>query len=139
MASHSEFSSLTAGDIQKILRQRIIFVHGNPIDYDYDWDLESFGRSLLCPCYSCRNPVIPVESGGIQQNYFWQSPAKIAILGTIYSGGIEPFWNWDWNGPGMDRNGIQWNAVCINDKSTMHTPSGMFSSNRGVHRVLKMT
>ena len=44
MASHSEFSSLTAGDIQKILRQQIILVHGNPINYNYDWDLESFGQ-----------------------------------------------------------------------------------------------
>ena len=40
-----------------------------------------------------------------------ESPAKIAIPGTIYSGGIEPFWNWHWNGPGMDRNGIRQNAV----------------------------
>ena len=39
-----EFSSLTAGDIQKILHQWIILVHGNPIDYNYDWDLESFSR-----------------------------------------------------------------------------------------------
>ena len=45
----------------------------------------------------------------------------------------------DQNGPRMDQNGIRQNAVCINDKSTMHTPSGMFLSHRGVHRVLKMT
>ena len=96
-------------------------------------------RSLSCPCDSCQNPVIPVESSRIWWNYFWQSPAKIAIPGTIYSSGIEPFCNWDWNGPGMDWNRLQWNAVCINDKSTMHTPSGMFSSHRGVHRTLKMT
>ena len=44
MALHLEFLSLTAGDIQKILCQRIILVHGNPIDYDYNWDLESFGQ-----------------------------------------------------------------------------------------------
>ena len=44
MASHLEFLSLTAGDIQKILRQQIILVHGNPIDYNYDWDLESFSQ-----------------------------------------------------------------------------------------------
>ena len=44
VALHLEFLSLTAGDIQKILRQWIILVHGNPIDYDYDWDLESFGQ-----------------------------------------------------------------------------------------------
>ena len=34
--------------------------------------LHESSRSLSCPCDSCRNPVIPVESGGIQQNYFWQ-------------------------------------------------------------------
>ena len=44
MALHSEFLSLTAGDIQKILHQWIILVHKNPIDYNYDWDLESFGQ-----------------------------------------------------------------------------------------------
>ena len=44
MASHSEFLSLMAGDIQKILRQQIILVHRNPIDYNYDWDLESFSQ-----------------------------------------------------------------------------------------------
>ena len=81
-------------------------------------------------------PVIPA---GIQ-SFLWnpaelflaESPAKIAIPGTIYSGGIEPFRNWD-------RNGIRRNAGCIYDKSTMHTPSGMFLSHRGVHRALKMT
>ena len=85
-------------------------------------------------------PVIPA---GIRQNpvelFLAESPAKIAIPGTIYSGGIEPFCNWDRNGPRMDQNRIQQNAVCINDKSTMHTPSGMFLSNMGVHRALKMT
>ena len=78
-------------------------------------------------------PVIPAR---IWQNpaelFLAESPAKIAIPGTIYSGRIEPFRNWDWNR-------IQWNAVCINDKSTMDTPSGMFLSHRGVHRALKMT
>lgn len=43
VASHSEFSSLHARDIQRILRERIILVHGNPFDYNYGWDLESFG------------------------------------------------------------------------------------------------
>ena len=47
VASHLEFLSLTAGDIQKILCQWIILVHGNPIDYDYDWDLESFGWLMM--------------------------------------------------------------------------------------------
>ena len=36
--------------------------------YNMDEEL----RSLSCPCDSCRNPVIPVESSGIRWNYFWQ-------------------------------------------------------------------
>ena len=44
VASHSEFSSLRDRDIQRILCNRFILVHGNPSDYDYKWDLESFGR-----------------------------------------------------------------------------------------------
>lgn len=44
VASHSEFSSLHDRDIQRILRDRLILVHGNPLDYNYGWDLESFGR-----------------------------------------------------------------------------------------------
>jgi hypothetical protein len=45
VASHSEFLSLHARDIQRILRDRLILVHGNPLNYNYQWDLESF--SLL--------------------------------------------------------------------------------------------
>ena len=44
VTSHSEFSKLHARDVQRILRQRLILVHGNPIDFDYGWDLDSFGR-----------------------------------------------------------------------------------------------
>lgn len=44
VASHSEFSNLHAKDIQNILRHRLILIHGNPLDYNYGWDLESFGR-----------------------------------------------------------------------------------------------
>jgi hypothetical protein len=44
VASHSEFSSLHSRDIQRILRDRAILVHGTPLDYNYGWDLESFGR-----------------------------------------------------------------------------------------------
>jgi hypothetical protein len=44
VTSHSEFLSLHAKDIQHILRDRLILVHGNPFDYGYGWDLESFGR-----------------------------------------------------------------------------------------------
>ena len=74
-------------------------------------------RYLSCPCDSCP------ESGhfcGIWWNpvesFLAESPAKIAIPGTIYSGGIEPFWNCDRNGPGMDQNRIRWNAFCMYNK-----------------------
>ena len=59
-------------------------------------------------------PVIPARIWSFLWNlvefFLAESPAKIAILGTIYSGRIEPFQNWDWNGPGMDQNRIQQNA-----------------------------
>lgn len=44
VASNSEFSGLHARDIQRILHQRLILVHGIPFDYSYGWDLESFAR-----------------------------------------------------------------------------------------------
>jgi hypothetical protein len=44
VSSHSEFSKLHASDIQGILRQRLILVHGVPIDCEYRWDLESIDR-----------------------------------------------------------------------------------------------
>ena len=44
VTSHSNFASLHAQDIQRILRERLILVHGVPLEYDYGWDLESFGR-----------------------------------------------------------------------------------------------
>jgi hypothetical protein len=44
VSSHSDFSKLHSRDIQRILRDRLILVHGNPLDYSYGWDLESFGR-----------------------------------------------------------------------------------------------
>lgn len=44
VSSHKEFSGLQAADIQGILRQRLILVHGHPFDYNYGWDLPSFGR-----------------------------------------------------------------------------------------------
>ena len=47
----------------------------------------------------------PVES------FLAGSPTKIAIPGANYSGGIEPFRNWDRNGPGMDWNRIWQNAI----------------------------
>lgn len=44
VASHSDFSSLHPREVQRILRERLILVHGTPFDYQYGWDLESFGR-----------------------------------------------------------------------------------------------
>jgi hypothetical protein len=44
VASYLEFKSLNARDIQKVLRERLILVHGVPFDYSYGWDLESFGQ-----------------------------------------------------------------------------------------------
>jgi hypothetical protein len=44
MALQSEFTRLHARDVQRILRERVILVHGNTFDYNYGWDLESFGR-----------------------------------------------------------------------------------------------
>ena len=44
VASHSEFKRLHARDVQKILHKHVILVHGNPLDYSYGWDLDSFGH-----------------------------------------------------------------------------------------------
>ena len=44
VSSYSEFSGLEATEIQRILRHRLILVHGHSFDYDYGWDLQSFGR-----------------------------------------------------------------------------------------------
>ena len=44
MTFHSDFLSLHAKVIQSILWDRLILVHRNPLDYNYEWDLESFGE-----------------------------------------------------------------------------------------------
>jgi hypothetical protein len=44
VASHSEFTDLQDQDVQTILRERLILVHGTPLDYNYGWNLKSFGR-----------------------------------------------------------------------------------------------
>ena len=44
VTSHSDFSQLEDKEVQKILRKRLILVHGIPLDYDYRWDLKSMGR-----------------------------------------------------------------------------------------------
>jgi len=44
VTSNSEFKKLHAREVQRILRQRIILVHGNSFDRSYGWDLESFGE-----------------------------------------------------------------------------------------------
>lgn len=31
-------------DVQRILRDRLILVHDNPSDFEYQWDLKSFAR-----------------------------------------------------------------------------------------------
>ena len=42
--SHQEFKKLGARDVQAILHERLILVHGNPLDFDYGWNLESFNE-----------------------------------------------------------------------------------------------
>lgn len=44
VSSYSEFSRLEPEKIQGILRERVILVHDHPFDYNYGWDLPSFGR-----------------------------------------------------------------------------------------------
>ena len=44
VTSHSDFSRLEDREVQRILRERIILVHDNPLGYDYKWDLKSFAR-----------------------------------------------------------------------------------------------
>jgi hypothetical protein len=44
VSSHAEFSGLDAVDVQDILRHRLILVHGHNFDYNYGWNLPSFGR-----------------------------------------------------------------------------------------------
>jgi hypothetical protein len=44
VSSFSDFSHLEPLQIQAILRQRAVLVHGHTFDYNYAWDLPSFGR-----------------------------------------------------------------------------------------------
>ena len=41
-SSHSIFGGFPGSQTSSL--HRLILVHGNPIDYDYGWDLESFGH-----------------------------------------------------------------------------------------------
>ena len=69
-------------------------------------------RSLQCPPNSCRNPVIPAESGGLQRNEVWQEGLLFSsfwcliIAAEFGHSGIETgiF-------RGMHRNGMHWNPV----------------------------
>ena len=80
-------------------------------------------RSLSCPCDSCRNPVIPVESGGIHRNYFWQRVLpKLPFQGLFipveqsHSGigtGMVPEWT------GTESGGMLF-ALMINQQCTPH-------------------
>ena len=51
--------------------------------------------TLQCPPYSCRNPVIPVESSGIQ----W-SPVESSGMGPD-SSGFHRIADWNWNRTGI--------------------------------------
>jgi hypothetical protein len=43
VTSHSNYLRLHTREIQNILHERLILVHGNVFDYAYRWNLESFG------------------------------------------------------------------------------------------------
>lgn len=43
-APHSEYVKLSSDTIQGVFRQRHILIHGNTFNYEYGWNLESFGR-----------------------------------------------------------------------------------------------
>ena len=69
-------------------------------------------RSLQCPPNSCRNPVIPAESGGFRRNEVWQegllflSFRCLIIPAEFGHSGIETGMF-----RGMRRNGMQRNPV----------------------------
>ena len=107
------------------------FTHTHDIPYMYP-------RAYLGPPRSWETPptevfIMPLwflpESGhscGIlwipAELFLAEPPAKITIPGTIYSGGIEPFWNWDrmvleWTG--MESGGMHF-ACIINNQCTPH-------------------
>lgn len=44
VASDKDFLKLQAREVQRILRERVILVHGISFEENYKWDLESFGR-----------------------------------------------------------------------------------------------
>jgi hypothetical protein len=44
VSSQSEFSRLETAEVQRILRQRLILVHGHTFEYNYGWDLPSLAR-----------------------------------------------------------------------------------------------
>ena len=78
-------------------------------------------RSLQCPPNSCRNPVIPGESGGFRRNELWQegllfsSFQFLIILVEFTHSGIET---------GMFC-GMHWNpVVCVTDQRTVYILSG---------------
>ena len=41
VALYEEYKKLDEMDVQKILHNRVILVHGNPLDYDYGWNIKS--------------------------------------------------------------------------------------------------
>lgn len=44
VSSDKDFLKLQAREVQRILRERVILVHGISFEESYKWDLESFGR-----------------------------------------------------------------------------------------------
>lgn len=44
VSSYADFSDMDSADIQGVLRQRVILVHGHAFDCNYGWDLASMGR-----------------------------------------------------------------------------------------------
>jgi hypothetical protein len=64
-------------EVQKILRQRLILVHGIPFDYSYGWDLKSFGRLHDVD----KNVSVQGEYGSISFHLLWLR----VLLVSMYS------------------------------------------------------
>ena len=100
----------------------ILFIEGCYTIWGANNDKKGLEMCLMCfkPRYFLEVFIMPLwflpESGhscGIQWNpvesFLAGSPAKIAIPGTSYSGGIEPFWNWAI--PELSHSGIETGMV----------------------------
>ena len=101
----------------RVVRQLEECEEGQKMNVNVDVE-ESVGipqrRSLQCPPNSCRNPVIPVESGGFQRNELWQegllfSSFRCLIIPVefVHSGIETGMFR------GIHRNGMQRNSGCL--------------------------